>query len=421
MFCGVATKRGLIATVVVAWGVLLSSKEDMKEAVQWLAVTAFTVAVAVYVMHTKKSPNSLDLPAVQVPPSVRRAYPIFDSARDGESFSSMCETLIVEAVNDLALYEVQPSETNWILEMLRYNVQGGKMNRGLMVVSAGRILFDSVRSGATNDDLCRCAVLGWCIEFLQAWLLIADDYMDSSVTRRGRQCWYRVEGVDKIAINDAFLTEMIMFKMLKRHFGHMSCYNQLVDLLLETTIQTEVGQLLDLRCAHVDLDSLTVDRWTLIVQYKTAYYSFYLPVAMAMILAGITDRSEYDAAREILLILGIYFQAQDDFLDAFGDPKKIGKIGTGMLVLVSPGLHNVALSQISRTKSAAGSLSTPTTLSAMKNSEHTCASTTAIARLAQWKSSALSKYTNKPACANSIEITSSPYVTKFWLLSTKYV
>lgn len=386
MFCGVATKRGLIATVVVAWGVLLNSKQDMKEGLQWLAVTAFTVAVVHYVLRA--SPASLDLPAVQARPSVRRNYPKFDSARDNESFSNMCETLIVEAVDELVVHEVQPSEVKWILEMLRYNVQGGKMNRGLMVISAGRTLFESVRSGATNDDLCRCAVLGWCIEFLQAWLLIADDYMDSSVTRRGRQCWYHVEGVDKIAINDAFLTEMIMFKMLKRHFGHLSCYNQLVDLLLETTIQTELGQLLDLRCDHVDLDSLTVDRWTLIVKYKTAYYSFYLPVAMAMILAGITDRREYDAAREILVIIGIYFQAQDDFLDAFGDPKKIGKIGTGKFVGLSHSLNNVAFPQISRTRSAAGSLSTPTTLSATKNNAHTCASITAIARLARKKNSA---------------------------------
>ena len=67
---------------------------------------------------------------------------------------------------------------------------------------------------------------------------------------------------------------------------------------------------------------------TLIVKYKTAFYSFYLPVAMAMVCAGLEERSEYDAAREILVVMGVYFQAQDDFLDAFGTPGQIGKIGT---------------------------------------------------------------------------------------------
>ena len=41
-------------------------------------------------------------------------------------------------------------------------------------------------------------------------------------------------------------------------------------------------------------------------------------IASHLTQAGIEDRSEYDAAREILVVMGVYFQAQDDFLDAFG-------------------------------------------------------------------------------------------------------
>jgi len=57
-------------------------------------------------------------------------------------------------------------------------------------------------------------VLGWVIEMLQAWLLIADDIMDSSVTRRGQPCWYKVDDLGSAAINDAFLVEMLLFKAL---------------------------------------------------------------------------------------------------------------------------------------------------------------------------------------------------------------
>merc|ERR1711879_431432 len=49
---------------------------------------------------------------------------------------------------------------------------------------------------------------------------------------------------------------------------------------------------------------------------------------MGMIVAGITDQKEYDGARDILLIMGIYFQAQDDFLDCFGSAEQLGKVGT---------------------------------------------------------------------------------------------
>ena len=179
---------------------------------------------------------------------------------------------------------------------------------------------------------CQAAALGWCVEFLQAFFLVADDVMDDSVTRRGQPCWFRLPNVRLIAINDSFILESCVFKILKRYFGAETFYSQLVDLFIEVTRQTELGQLLDLTSqplgGTVDLSRFTLERYKLIVKYKTAFYSFYLPVALGMIVSGIKEKSYYDQARRILCIMGEYFQVQDDFLDCFGSPEEIGKVGT---------------------------------------------------------------------------------------------
>ena len=76
--------------------------------------------------------------------------------------------------------------------------------------------------------------------------MVADDAMDDSVTRRGQPCWFRLPHVKLISINDSFILESCVYKILKRYFGAEPYYPQLVDLFIETTRQTEFGQLLDL-------------------------------------------------------------------------------------------------------------------------------------------------------------------------------
>lgn len=88
-------------------------------------------------------------------------------------------------------------------------------------------------------------------------------------------------------------------------------------------------------------------RHQFIVVYKTAYYSFYLPVALAMHVCGITAPSSFDLALKILIPLGEYFQVQDDYLDCFGTHEQIGKIGTDIVDNKCSWLINVALAHAS--------------------------------------------------------------------------
>merc|ERR1712080_273624 len=127
------------------------------------------------------------------------------------------------------------------------------------------------------------------------------------------------------------MLEGAIYEILRRHFRKDSYYVDLLDLFHEVTFQTELGQLLDLVTAdedHVDLSKFSLEKHSFIVIFKTAYYSFYLPVALAMYMSGINDEKDLKQVKDVLIPLGEYFQIQDDYLDCFGTPEQIGKIGT---------------------------------------------------------------------------------------------
>mmetsp|Transcript_57658 Transcript_57658/g.137141 ORF Transcript_57658/g.137141 Transcript_57658/m.137141 type:complete len:439 (-) Transcript_57658:108-1424(-) len=282
-----------------------------------------------------KAPKSAwQYPALTVPKSASEAsehkeYDISSSAAAKKSFEAVGDMIIAEVTAELRNgCEMPDLEVKWVTDMLNYNVKGGKMNRGLMVVQSGVTLFKAKKMEITPQVLTKFAVLGWCIEWLQAFFLILDDIMDGSTHRRGQPCWYKVEEVKMIAINDGLIVEQLLYRLLKKHFGDEPYYGQLVDFFLETTFQTSCGQLLDTICEKVEVDDFTKERWRLVCKYKTAFYSFYCPVALGMIVAGVKDAAAFDAARTPLITMGIYFQAQDDFLDAFGTLEQLGKVGT---------------------------------------------------------------------------------------------
>merc|ERR1712110_335329 len=53
------------------------------------------------------------------------------------------------------------------------------------------------------------------------------------------------------------------------------------------------------------------------------------PVALGMVFAEVKDLDKkLDAARDALIMMGVYFQAQDDYLDCFATEEELGKTGT---------------------------------------------------------------------------------------------
>ncbi|KAF8064640.1 FPS1 [Scenedesmus sp. PABB004] len=301
----------------------------------------------------------------EAPPSAKKARSDYMHTR--EAFLDVYAVLRDEILAD-KLLEGQPADArSWMREMLDYNVPGGKLNRGMAVydvlasIKGAEVRRDRDRARArapvherrrarvprqrprtrlllrlrpqnlSKEEIFKANALGWCIEWLQAFFLVADDIMDGSITRRGQPCWYKQPKVGMVACNDYILLEACIYRILKAHFAATPGYARLLDLFLETTYQTAHGQLLDLTTAPPgaeDLSRYTMDAYLRIVTFKTAYYTFYLPVAAGLCLAGEGRPEAYDLARSVCEEMGRYFQIQDDYLDCYGDPAVIGKVGT---------------------------------------------------------------------------------------------
>ncbi|XP_046650014.1 farnesyl pyrophosphate synthase-like isoform X2 [Daphnia pulicaria] len=221
-----------------------------------------------------------------------------------------------------------PSMQLWIEKIVEYNLKGGKMNRGLAVVESFMIFKNDQIS---EQDIETAIALGWAVEM--AFFLVADDIMDDSLTRRMKPCWYRTNNLGVKAFNDSILLESLIYQILSSYCKDRHYYLPILELFHDVTMRTSLGQAMDLHSTpdpnqSPDLSKFTTETYDAIVKYKTAYYSFYLPVAIAMRLSGIQDERLFKQAEDILLPMGRFFQVQDDYLDCFGDPEVTGKIGT---------------------------------------------------------------------------------------------
>ena len=84
-----------------------------------------------------------------------------------KAFKNAFKRLTKHLVKDISeRHELGDEGKKWLKEMIEYNVQGGKMNRGLSVVHSLRALKGDRLSSHELED---ATTLGWCIQWLQAF------------------------------------------------------------------------------------------------------------------------------------------------------------------------------------------------------------------------------------------------------------
>lgn len=205
---------------------------------------------------------------------------------------------------------VHQKEPRQLYEPIEYIISlGGKRLRPILTLMVCDF-FGTDYKKAINAALA--------VELFHNFSLIHDDIMDNAPLRRGKQTVH-----EKWDVNTAILSGDAMLIMAYRYFESYEpeMFRELAKLFSETALQVCEGQQHDMDFEI--RDTVSLEEYINMIDQKTAVL---LGAAMKMgaIVAGAseTDRQKmYDFGRN----LGIAFQIQDDYLDAFGNPETFGK------------------------------------------------------------------------------------------------
>ncbi|XP_026320785.1 farnesyl pyrophosphate synthase-like [Hyposmocoma kahamanoa] len=250
-------------------------------------------------------------------------------SQEQESFRNSLHCIIDSYIKS-PKFDEAPEVVTWIKKIYDHNLVKGKNNRGLATVYAYEILERP--ENITEEKMKVARILGWCIEMYHTYLVITDDIMDRSSTRRGVPCWYRLPyvGVDS-AINDSVLVYSSVFEILRMKFRQLPEYQDIFHRFKEASLLTAIGQYLDHTMAKRkknDYSMFTMQHYETIAKYKTSFYTFWLPVDLGFLLANATNETVIGRSKEICFEIGKLYQMQDDYIDCYSDASVSGKIGT---------------------------------------------------------------------------------------------
>lgn len=193
---------------------------------------------------------------------------------------------------------------------------GGKRIRPVMCLM-GNELFDKITPDAYN--------VATAIELFHNFTLIHDDIMDKAPLRRGMQTVHtKYDEPTALLSGDVMLIQSYEYiNKIKSNTIH-----QILSLFNRTAREVCEGQQLDMDFEKKELVDLK--EYIEMIGLKTSVLMG-ASLQMGAILGGARD-SNAKHLYEFGLNLGIAFQVQDDYLDAFGNPEKFGKQVGGDIV-----------------------------------------------------------------------------------------
>jgi geranylgeranyl diphosphate synthase type II len=186
---------------------------------------------------------------------------------------------------------------------------GGKRIRPVLTLMSAEI-FDASYKEALPAALA--------VEVFHNFSLIHDDIMDDAPLRRGNETVH-----EKWDVNTGILSGDAMLILAYQYFEQYepSVFRDLAKLFSKTALEVCEGQQWDVDFEN--REDVTLSEYLKMIQYKTAVL-----LGAAMKMGAIIAQTSTQNAHLIYdfgLHLGIAFQLQDDYLDAYGNPETFGK------------------------------------------------------------------------------------------------
>lgn len=187
--------------------------------------------------------------------------------------------------------------------------QGGKRIRPVLCLM-GNELFETISEDAWH--------VGTAIELFHNFTLIHDDIMDKAPLRRGKETVHH-----KFGENTAILAGDVMLVTAYDELNkiNLSFLRPILSLFNKTAREVCEGQQMDMDFEK--MSSVSLASYIRMIELKTSV-ALAASLQTGAILGGAGERNQlllYEFGRK----LGIAFQVQDDYLDAFGNPEKFGK------------------------------------------------------------------------------------------------
>ncbi|TMI69052.1 MAG: polyprenyl synthetase family protein [Bacteroidetes bacterium] len=186
---------------------------------------------------------------------------------------------------------------------------GGKRIRPVLCLM-GNELFDDIKEDTWK--------VSSAIELFHNFTLVHDDIIDNAPLRRGQPTLH-----EKFGKSTALLAGDVMLVRAYEYLNSISGkYVFSINRLFNKTAKEVCeGQQLDIDFEKQD--SVSFDQYLKMIELKTSVL-LAASLKMGSILGGAGERNQnllYEFGKK----LGLAFQVQDDYLDAFGDPDKFGK------------------------------------------------------------------------------------------------